>query len=113
VIPTGADMIAAERRRQIEVEGWTTAHDREHGPDSLKQAAACYACYSDDWPWEPAAFKPKGPLHNLIVAGALYQAALDITEPETYQAGFIARQRDTIIAHIDALLAEVVEVLGV
>jgi hypothetical protein len=35
--------IAAERRRQIEVEGWTHAHDDGHDDGSLAAAAACHA----------------------------------------------------------------------
>ena len=36
---SGADLIAAERRRQIEAEGWTPEHDAEHGGESLAIAA--------------------------------------------------------------------------
>lgn len=35
--------IAAERRRQVEVEGWSEAHDDEHDDYSLGLAAASYA----------------------------------------------------------------------
>ena len=111
-IPTGADLIAAERLRQVEVEGWTSAHDREHGSRRIELAADCYAGYSSQWPWKPAQFKPKGRLHNLVVAGALYQAALDIADPESYHARVVVQQRDAITANIDALLTEVAEVLG-
>ncbi len=40
---TGAELIAAERRRQVEQEGWTPEHDDEHGDGSLALAAVCYA----------------------------------------------------------------------
>lgn len=40
---TGAELIAAERRRQIEQEGWTPDHDDEHEDGSLALAAVCYA----------------------------------------------------------------------
>ncbi len=39
---TGIERIAAERLRQIEVEGWTPEHDLMHTPDELEKAAACY-----------------------------------------------------------------------
>jgi hypothetical protein len=39
----GIELIAAERQRQIEVEGWTPAHDDEHEGNQLAMAAACYA----------------------------------------------------------------------
>ena len=35
--------IAAERRRQIEVKGWTSEHDDEHTDSSLALAAVAYA----------------------------------------------------------------------
>ena len=37
------DEIAAERRRQVEVEGWSLDHDDDHTDGSLAWAAACYA----------------------------------------------------------------------
>lgn len=40
---TGVERIAGERRRQIEVEGWTAAEDDEHDSGSLAQAGAAYA----------------------------------------------------------------------
>jgi hypothetical protein len=40
---SGVDLIAAERRRQIEQEGWTPEHDNEHDDASLALAAICYA----------------------------------------------------------------------
>lgn len=77
----GAGMIAAERARQILVEGWTPEHDDEHGDGELAIAAACYASpvplraeiqvpcgcrsvgecshvfgpsvWGDPWPWDP------------------------------------------------------------
>jgi len=40
---TGVELIAAERKRQIEKEGWTAEHDDDHDRGELAQAAACYA----------------------------------------------------------------------
>ena len=40
---SGADLIAAERQRQTEEEGWTPEHDDEHTDGSLALAAVCYA----------------------------------------------------------------------
>lgn len=42
---TAIEMILDERRRQIEVEGWTLAHDDDHEDGELSLAAACYAAY--------------------------------------------------------------------
>lgn len=40
---TGIDRIAAERQRQIEVEGWTPEHDQHHVRGDLARAAVVYA----------------------------------------------------------------------
>ena len=55
---TGMDLIKAERRRQVEVEGWTPAHDWKHSIHTLAAAAACYWRAMDSqapkeqaWPW--------------------------------------------------------------
>jgi hypothetical protein len=39
----GAERIAAERRRQIEGEGWTPEHDDEHTDGALAYSAVAYA----------------------------------------------------------------------
>lgn len=39
--------IAAERARQISIEGWTPEHDDEHGKAEMATAAACYALLAD------------------------------------------------------------------
>lgn len=41
--PTGVDLIAAERLRQIEVERFSAEHDDRHDEHELAWAAACYA----------------------------------------------------------------------
>lgn len=63
---TGVSLIAAERQRQVEKEGWTPEHDDEHESGELALAAACYASpirifemdggtagysFVDPWPW--------------------------------------------------------------
>lgn len=62
---TGTELIAAERQRQIEKEGWTPEHDDEHSLGEMVSAAICYASetldveilkacghsYKDPWPW--------------------------------------------------------------
>lgn len=89
----GASLIAAERRRQIEVEGWTPEHDAEHGGTILRRAARCYETHPGDetfvpsaWPWDESWWKPKDHLSNLVRAGALYQAAAD-TDDDSQHAG--------------------------
>jgi hypothetical protein len=39
----GIERIAAERERQMSVEGWTIAHDDQHRDGELAAAAICYA----------------------------------------------------------------------
>jgi hypothetical protein len=40
---TGIEIIAAERKRQVEVKGYTSEHDDEHDMGELALAAALYA----------------------------------------------------------------------
>lgn len=86
------DEIAAERRRQIEVEGWTPAHDDEHGRGELAMAAMAYCQAAsapvDDtsilankpplyWPWPLRWWKPKTKRRDLIRAAALIVAEVE------------------------------------
>lgn len=80
--------VLAERQRQIEAEGWTQAHDDEHGKGEMAGAAACYAVSSIThwakdhvirtlWPWSPEWWKPSDPRRNLVKAGALVLAEIE------------------------------------
>lgn len=94
-----ADDVLAERRRQVEVEGWSAEHDDKHS-GALARAAACYASHagscwawdveryatakpphtSDDavlWPWDLDWWKPKNPRRDLVRAGALILAEIE------------------------------------
>lgn len=80
----GAELIAAERERQVSEEGWTPEHDDEHTHSELAKAAACYAVQAAggtvtkyDWPWEGKWWKPGDPLRGLAKAGALVAAEID------------------------------------
>jgi hypothetical protein len=87
----GIELIAAERKRQIEVEGWTSEHDDEHKTGEMARAARCYAqtAYLQvcgwaaggperTWPWNKQSWKPADyPIRNLIKAGALIAAEID------------------------------------
>ena len=91
---TGTELIAAERRRQIEVEGWTPEHDADWDAGQLTGAARCYAKTAQlqvcrlvshargrpdfTWPWDEAWWKPSDdPIRNLVKAGALIAAEID------------------------------------
>lgn len=89
----GVARIAAERRRQVEREGWTPEHDDTHGNGEMAQAALSYIeahlsrLYDPeeppevesrlDWPWDEKWWKPKNAIRDLERAGALIAAELD------------------------------------
>jgi hypothetical protein len=84
----GARLIAAERQRQIEGEGWTLEHDDIHDSGELVAASISYArlALGDDpdtvleftWPWGREWFKPSpNAIRNLVKAGALIAAEID------------------------------------
>jgi len=82
-------LIAAERLRQIEVEGWTSEHDDEHAFGEMQHAALAYLLSAERrpysslytqptiWPWAAQWWKPKGPGRDLVRAGALCMAESD------------------------------------
>lgn len=74
----GAGLIAAERRRQIEVEGYDQWHDNEHQHGQLLMAAGCYmgVIPSHQWPWFYG-YKPKDRVTDLVRAGAMIAAEID------------------------------------
>lgn len=86
---TGIEAIAAERKRQIEVERWTPEHDSQHTDGSIALAASAYAIASCNgniyragepppcWPWGTEWWKPKDRRSNLVKAGALIAAEID------------------------------------
>ena len=81
------DEIAAERKRQVEVEGWTVAHDDEHESGLMARAASCYASphflkplrigVPIGWPWARKWWKPKSRRRDLIRAAALIVAEIE------------------------------------
>jgi hypothetical protein len=83
---TGIELFAAERQRQIEVEGWTPEHDAQHVNNELCDAAICYLVDPDHrdtepfpWPWEPSWWKPSpnDRIKELVKAGAMIAAEID------------------------------------
>lgn len=102
---TGAELIAAERQRQIDQEGWDEEHDKEHGRDILAIAGAVYALPARTrdqqvlsrslrralWPWDERWWKPastddaEGRLRELAKAGALIAAEMDRLIREAWQ----------------------------
>lgn len=84
---TALEDIAAERKRQIEVEGWTPDHDDKHDDESLIQAAAAYCLMAaelpqsatDVWPygWGSKWLKSTEPRRDLVKAAALIVAEIE------------------------------------
>lgn len=99
---TGIKLIAEERKRQIEVEGYTKQHDSNHKASEFVYAAIAYTeaakvgviCQEigntneNDimrkkfgmglyFPWGQTNFKPTTNIRDLVKAGALIAAAID------------------------------------
>jgi hypothetical protein len=93
---TGAGLIAAERQRQIDEEGYSQRHDAEHVDESLALAACAYAIPSTwrrfksaneagspsvpvTWPWAARFWRPTPDdrVRELVKAGALIAAEID------------------------------------
>lgn len=85
----GVELIAAERQRQQDREGFNRTGDLAYRPGTLAMAASCYASeaykHINDkrtrvprrWPWIGRWWKPKDPVRDLVRAGALIAAELD------------------------------------
>lgn len=90
-VPAAWRDVAIERRRQIEAEGWSPAHDDRHDRFELASAGAAYAihaAYRDrdqvapdappaHWPWSRAWWKPADRRRDLIKAAALILAEIE------------------------------------
>lgn len=101
---TVIDEIAAERKRQVEAEGWSPEHDDSHWKGELAAAAACYvlaaqyiargadhdarefACGAkcpELWPFEKSGWKPRDQRRNLIRSAALIVAEIERLDRES------------------------------
>lgn len=92
--------IVAERRRQVEEEGWTAEHDDKHDDGEMARAAGCYASHAGGrrdlrwtrgrdgdgvaylprgwpWQWHWSWWKPTTTIRDLIKAGALIVAEIE------------------------------------
>lgn len=83
--------VQAERRRQVEAEGWTPEHDDEHDNGEMARAAACYALAGSSapndgtaallvslaWPWDEQWWKPSTARRDLVKACALALAEIE------------------------------------
>ena len=70
--------IAAERRRQIEGEGYDPSHDDGYTMSELLRAAVSYIKgFPEAWPWHSKFWKPRDERRNLVKAGALIVAEIE------------------------------------
>lgn len=75
--------VLAERRRQVEAEGWTPDHDDGYILGELARAAAAYTLHTatEDgphyWPWPRGWWKPVNARRDLEKAGALIIAEIE------------------------------------
>lgn len=88
--------VLAERRRQVEAEGWTLQHDDEHPAGDLAAAASAYALFASDelnpkslgaceydqvapfmWPFHIKWWKPNLVRRALVKAAALLLAEIE------------------------------------
>lgn len=87
--------VLAERRRQVEAEGWTPEHDDVHAAGDMAEAAAAYAQEASapcgglpmGWPWAKEWWKPGTPRRMLVKAGALILAEIERIDRAALRAG--------------------------
>lgn len=82
--------VMAERRRQVEVKGWTTEHDDlDEKEGGLAMAGACYALQSAGfkakryWPWGPGWIRTMTPRELLVRGAALLIAEIERRDRHT------------------------------
>lgn len=96
-----AQDVLAERRRQVEAEGWDAWHDDKYTKGELSDAAASYALNAGVgmrglrpmfWPWDRDWWKPTTPRRDLVKAAALILAEIErldreATKPQPPKSG--------------------------
>jgi hypothetical protein len=107
------EAIAAERQRQIEVEGWTPEHDDEHDDGQLAKAASCYALPPDyanrnfDWPWAMEWWKPsEDRRRELVKAAALIVAEIERLDRAALTALQVTERKTMRIVEADPIVLE-------
>jgi hypothetical protein len=100
--------VFSERRRQLEIEGWTPERDDTHDKCEMAIAATCYALapspiesereltYPDppkNWPWHRGWWKPRFYRQNLVRAAALLIAEIERWDRSTAAREQAAREQ--------------------
>lgn len=112
LLTDGVALIARERQRQVDKEGWSLARDRKiHYQFELSQAAACYAYFVPYksqptpywWPWDDKWWKPTpaDPVRQLVKAGALIAAEIDRLQGTQAQLDKVKDERCKTCKHND------------
>ncbi|GAB3467445.1 hypothetical protein [Azotobacter salinestris] len=91
--------VLAERRRQIEVEGFSLEHDSQYDLGEFPAAAACYALFAQRqvlglrkcepdhaWPWNLGCWKPGDARSALVKAAALLLAEIERMDSQKQKA---------------------------
>lgn len=106
------DMLAVERQRQIDQEGWHYKHDDAHDDVELLRAAMCYLneaicaqAYRSDgkplsWPWDDCWWKPTTAERNLVKAGALLLAERDRLNRIKAYTGHVTHKIILVVNHL-------------
>lgn len=110
--------IEAERRRQIEIEGWSSEHDDRHADGEMMSAAIAYYMHAKigrdpvvlrpdgaplGWPWEAQWWKPKSPARDFERAGALVLAE---------RARLLRQSQTAYVGHCDQKFNMIVDALA-
>lgn len=83
LVPQAWIDVQAERRRQVEAEGWTPEHDDLYCAAELPRAAAAYILNGANdeapaiWPFSAKWWKPRDARSNYVRAGALILAEIE------------------------------------
>lgn len=96
IMRNGAELITAERYKQLTEKGYTHEHDRNIEVMDFIRAAEAYINSAEGfaypqgvqaWPWNRRYFKPLQMRRDLVRAGALIAAALDRLNYEYFADG--------------------------
>ncbi|MBB5663211.1 hypothetical protein GGE68_001387 [Rhizobium leguminosarum] len=94
VINKASSDVLAERRRQIEAEGWSATHDDQYRQNELVRAAMCYLLGNPgSWPWAYDWWKPGDPRRNLIKAAALIIAEIERLDRSALSAPLTEKEK--------------------
>lgn len=114
VAADGVALIAAERQRQIDQEGYTPGQDMVYNQDQLSRAAVAYLSHDTvglppaarSWPWSRESFKPspREPHDGYWTAANIAARVRDLTKAGALVAAEIDRLQGLQAARAEARL---------